>query len=112
MRLWLRRLNGWLVASVSALLLICLLVILSLSLLVIFLPAWFLGKFPHKKVIQTSHTAELAVGFGRKVRNLVDHGDIPRAFFPSWPCKATQRRRDDGTRTRAATTSLSVLAVR
>ena len=36
------------------------------------LPAWFLGKFPQKKVIQTSHTAELAVGFGRKVRNLVD----------------------------------------
>jgi len=36
------------------------------------LPSWFLGKFPHKKVIQTSHTAELAVGFGRKVRNLVD----------------------------------------
>ncbi len=36
------------------------------------LPSWFLGKFPGKKVIQTSHTAELAVGFGRKVRNLVD----------------------------------------
>ena len=36
------------------------------------LPAWFLGKYPHKKVIQCSHTAELAVGFGRKVRNLVD----------------------------------------
>jgi predicted phage terminase large subunit-like protein len=36
------------------------------------LPAWFLGNFPHKKVIQTAHTAELAVGFGRKVRNLVD----------------------------------------
>ena len=35
------------------------------------LPAWFLGKFPHKKIIQTAHTAELAVGFGRKVRNLV-----------------------------------------
>ncbi|RPI68711.1 MAG: hypothetical protein EHM38_08270, partial [Geobacteraceae bacterium] len=30
------------------------------------LPAWFLGKYPHKKVIQCSHTAELAVGFGRK----------------------------------------------
>ena len=29
------------------------------------------GEVPHKKVIQTSHTAELAVGFGRKVRNLV-----------------------------------------
>lgn len=36
------------------------------------LPAWFLGNFPGKKIIQTSHTAELAVGFGRKVRNLVD----------------------------------------
>jgi hypothetical protein len=35
------------------------------------LPAWFLGKFPHKKIIQTAHTAELATGFGRKVRNLV-----------------------------------------
>jgi hypothetical protein len=35
------------------------------------LPAWFLGRFPEKKIIQTAHTAELAVGFGRKVRNLV-----------------------------------------
>jgi len=45
------------------------------------LPAWFLGKFPHKKVIQTSHTAELAVGFGRKVRNLVD-SDVYNEIFP------------------------------
>jgi predicted phage terminase large subunit-like protein len=45
------------------------------------LPAWFLGKFPNKKVIQTSHTAELAVGFGRKVRNLVDQ-DIYKEIFP------------------------------
>jgi len=45
------------------------------------LPAWFLGKYPHKKVIQTSHTAELAVGFGRKVRNLVDK-DIYTKIFP------------------------------
>jgi predicted phage terminase large subunit-like protein len=45
------------------------------------LPAWFLGKFPHKKVIQASHTAELAVGFGRKVRNLVDT-DVYRNIFP------------------------------
>jgi predicted phage terminase large subunit-like protein len=44
------------------------------------LPAWFLGKFPHKKVIQTSHTAELAVGFGRKVRNLVDQEVYTRLF--------------------------------
>ena len=45
------------------------------------LPAWFLGKYPEKKVIQTSHTAELAVGFGRKVRNLVD-SDIYKSIFP------------------------------
>ena len=45
------------------------------------LPAWFLGKFPQKKVIQTSHTAELAVGFGRKVRNLVD-SEVYKSIFP------------------------------
>ena len=44
------------------------------------LPAWFLGKFPHKKVIQTSHTAELAVGFGRKVRNLVGKEEYTDIF--------------------------------
>jgi predicted phage terminase large subunit-like protein len=46
------------------------------------LPAWFLGKFPHKKIIQSSNTAELAVGFGRKVRNLVD-GDAYAKVFPN-----------------------------
>lgn len=45
------------------------------------LPAWFLGKYPHKKVIQASHTAELAVGFGRKVRNLVDQ-EVYKEIFP------------------------------
>ena len=44
------------------------------------LPAWFLGKEPGKKVIQTSHTAELAVGFGRKVRNLVDTEHYHKIF--------------------------------
>ena len=44
------------------------------------LPAWFLGKFPTKKVIQTSHTAELATDFGRKVRNLVDNPTYKEIF--------------------------------
>jgi predicted phage terminase large subunit-like protein len=44
------------------------------------LPAWFLGKFPEKKIIQTAHTAELAVGFGRKVRNLVSSEVFGRVF--------------------------------
>ena len=44
------------------------------------LPAWFLGKYPHKKVIQCSNTAELAVGFGRKVRNLVGSEQYSKIF--------------------------------
>lgn len=44
------------------------------------LPAWFLGRYPDKKVIQTAHTAELSVGFGRKVRNLVDSEDFNKVF--------------------------------
>ena len=44
------------------------------------LPAWFLGRYPEKKVIQTAHTAELAVGFGRKVRNLVGSEDYQKVF--------------------------------
>lgn len=43
-------------------------------------PAWFLGKFPEKKIIQTAHTAELAVGFGRKVRNLVNTEHYQQIF--------------------------------
>lgn len=37
----------------------------------IYFPAWFMGRNPHKKIIQSSNTAELAVDFGRKVRDLV-----------------------------------------
>ena len=43
-------------------------------------PAWFLGMYPEKKVIQTAHTAELAVGFGRKVRNLIQNEDFQKVF--------------------------------
>ena len=44
------------------------------------LPSWFLGKFPNKKVIQCSNTADLAVGFGRKVRNLVGSEQYAKVF--------------------------------
>ena len=44
------------------------------------LPSWFLGKFPNKKIIQSSNTAELAVGFGRKVRNLVSSEQYAKIF--------------------------------
>lgn len=44
------------------------------------LPAWFLGKFPKKKIMQVSNTAELAEGFGRKVRNLVGSDEYKTVF--------------------------------
>ena len=44
-------------------------------------PAWFLGKYPHKKIIMSSHTADLAVNFGRRVRNLVG-SDPYKDIFP------------------------------
>lgn len=44
------------------------------------LPSWFLGRYPNKKIIQSSNTAELAVGFGRKVRNLVGSEQYSRVF--------------------------------
>ena len=44
------------------------------------LPAWYLGKYPDRKIIQCSNTAELAVGFGRKVRNLVASEPYSKIF--------------------------------
>ncbi len=48
----------------------------------IYFPAWFLGKHPDKKVLMVSHTTDLAVDFGRKVRNIID-SDAYRSVFPT-----------------------------
>ena len=44
-------------------------------------PSWLMGRRPDLKIIQATHTAELAVGFGRKVKNLIDSEDF-RDIFP------------------------------
>jgi len=44
-------------------------------------PAWVMGQRPETKIIQATHTAELAVGFGRKVKNLID-SEVYRDVFP------------------------------
>lgn len=44
------------------------------------LPAWFLGNNPKKQVLQVSNTAELAEGFGRQVRNLLDTDEYKTVF--------------------------------
>ena len=38
----------------------------------IYYPAWYIGRNPGKKVMMVSHTTDLAVDFGRKVRNLMN----------------------------------------
>ena len=53
-------------------------------------PAWFLGKYPHKKVIMASHTADLAVNFGRRVRNLVG-SDAYKDIFPAVELQADSK---------------------
>jgi len=45
-------------------------------------PAWFLGRNPNKKLLLVSHTTDLAVDFGRKVRNLIA-SDKFREIFPT-----------------------------
>ena len=53
-------------------------------------PAWFLGKYPQKKVIMASHTADLAVNFGRRVRNLVS-SDSYKDIFPAVELQADSK---------------------
>jgi predicted phage terminase large subunit-like protein len=48
----------------------------------IYFPAWFIGRYPNKKVLMVSHTTDLAVDFGRKVRNLID-SEPYRKIFPT-----------------------------
>jgi len=43
-------------------------------------PAWMVGKNPAMKIIQATHTTELAVGFGRKVKNLLEREDYLDIF--------------------------------
>ena len=54
------------------------------------LPAWLIGKNPKLKIIQTTHTAELAVRFGRKVRNLMEL-DLCKQIFPDVDLKADSK---------------------
>lgn len=43
-------------------------------------PAYFLGRFPEKKIIMATHTAGLSEDFGRRVRNLLDNDDYKEVF--------------------------------
>ena len=44
-------------------------------------PAYFMGRFPEKKIIMGTHTASLSEDFGRRVRNLIDTDEY-RQLYP------------------------------
>ena len=44
------------------------------------LPAWMIGNNPKLKIIQATHTADLAIDFGRKTKNLVDERNYQELF--------------------------------
>jgi predicted phage terminase large subunit-like protein len=43
-------------------------------------PAYFLGKFPNKKIIMGTHTASLSEDFGRRVRNLIESEEYQELY--------------------------------
>ena len=56
----------------------------------IMFPAWLLGKHPEYQIIQCSVTAELATGFGRRLRNLIA-SDVYREIFPTVELQADSK---------------------
>ena len=44
------------------------------------LPAWMVGRRPDLKIIQSTHTTELAIRFGRKAKTLMDSPEYKRVF--------------------------------
>ena len=46
----------------------------------VYFPSWVMGLKPDMKIMQTTHTADLSVRFGRKVRNLMDSDEYASIF--------------------------------
>ena len=43
-------------------------------------PAYFMGRHPKAKLIQTTHTGELSIRFGRKTKNLLESEEYAKVF--------------------------------
>jgi len=54
------------------------------------LPSWMMGRKPNMQIIQATHTAELAMGFGRRVKNLID-SDTYRDIFSGFSLAADSK---------------------
>ena len=55
-----------------------------------YFPSWVLGRNPKLKVMQITHTAELAFRFGRKVRDVIDSPEY-QLVFPGVKLKADSK---------------------
>ena len=44
------------------------------------LPSWMVGRNPKLKIIQVTHTGELAIRFGRKAKHLIDSEEYGKIF--------------------------------
>ena len=44
------------------------------------LPSWMVGRNPKLKIIQATHTGELAIKFGRKAKHLIDSAEYSQNF--------------------------------
>ena len=44
------------------------------------LPSWMVGRTPKLKIIQATHTGELAIKFGRKAKHLIDSEEYGKIF--------------------------------
>jgi len=44
------------------------------------LPSWMVGRNPKLKIIQATHTGELAIKFGRKAKHLIDSEEYHKIF--------------------------------
>ena len=45
------------------------------------LPSWMVGRNPKLKIIQATHTGELAIRFGRKAKHLIDSEEYKKIFI-------------------------------
>lgn len=46
----------------------------------ILFPAWWVGKFPSDKIMQVAYEQEMAVGWGRQIRNMIRDPDFQEIF--------------------------------
>ena len=59
----------------------------------VYFPSWIMGLKPDMKIMQTTHTADLSIRFGRKVRNLMDTQEYKRMLSLIHISEPTRLRR-------------------